>query len=93
MMITSVWVGAKGRPPQNVPQGHMAYFELKLLKKYSMVEEHIVFLKAEDASPTWTPGIGGWESPLLPKMKVGTKKLIETNFVSSLIYYPSPDSA
>ena len=87
MMITAVWVEAQGRPPQNVPQRHMDYFELKLLKKQSMLEEQAdplrsVFLKAEDESPTWTPGIRGWESPLPPKMKVSTKKLKETNSVS-----------
>ena len=55
MMITPVWVGAQGRPPQNVPQRHMAYFELKLLKKCSVLEEHTlssVFLTAQDESPT-----------------------------------------
>ena len=29
-------IGALGRPPQNVPQWHIDYFELKLLKKQPM---------------------------------------------------------
>ena len=33
-------VGAQGRPPQNVPQRHMDYFELKLLNKQPMQERH-----------------------------------------------------
>ena len=32
--------GAQGRPPQNMPQWHIDYFELKLLKKRSMQEGH-----------------------------------------------------
>lgn len=38
-MTTPVWVGDQGGPPQNVPQWHMDYFELKVLKKQSMPEE------------------------------------------------------
>ena len=33
-------VGAHGRPPPNVPQGHIYYFELQLLKKRPMQEGH-----------------------------------------------------
>ena len=32
-------VGAQGRPPQNMSQGHII-FELKLLTKWIMQEEH-----------------------------------------------------
>ena len=34
------YVGAQGRLPQNGPQWHIDYFELKLLKKWLMQEGH-----------------------------------------------------
>ena len=49
--------GVQGGPPQSVPQWHIDYFELKLLKKWPRQEEHsnhlLFFLKAGNKSCMW----------------------------------------
>ena len=41
--LSEAGFGAQGRPPQSVPQCHIDYFELKLLRKKPMQEGHIFF--------------------------------------------------
>ena len=68
-------VGAQGRPPPNVPEWHVEYFELKLLKKWAMREGHsdLPFCLPESRKEIShlkgaLPSSGTKRTPLLPEI-------------------------